>query len=102
MNEEEILNYETLHNKIYKETEEYGRTQFVSRIVDLQQKIELLNQCIKTDKDKIDYWVNKYEELQQKIEKAIEFTTLKFNEDNHLSAGSIARLLSILIGSDIK
>lgn len=68
MSEEEILNYETLYNKIYKETEEYGRTQFVGRIVDLQQKIELLNQCIKTDKDKIDYWIDKYEELQQKIE----------------------------------
>ena len=118
----------------------------------LQQEIELLNQCIKTDKDKIDYWVDKCEELQQenqrlkeavdglcqentelkeqikiyedpddltlmfmwcdekakdkikelqqRIEKAIEFTTLRFNKDNHLSCGSVARLLSILKGEE--
>ena len=36
MNEKTISQLETLHNKIYKETEEYGRTQFVSRIVDLE------------------------------------------------------------------
>ena len=41
-------------------------------------------------------------ELQQRIEKAIEFTTLRFNEDNHLSCGSVARLLSILKGEDKK
>ena len=100
MNEEEILNYETLHNKIYKETEEYGRTQFVSRIVDLQQKIELLNQCIKTDKDKIDYWVNKYEELQQKIEKAIEYINENWGHwcSNHFVYAT--EVIKILKGED--
>ena len=49
MSEEKISELETLHNKIYKETEEYGRTQFVSRIVDL----ELENQKLKEQIDDI-------------------------------------------------
>lgn len=44
MSEEKISELETLHNKIYKETEEYGRTQFVSRIVDLEYKAKELEE----------------------------------------------------------
>ena len=47
MNEETISQLETLHNKIYKETEEYGRTQFVSRIVDLEHNWNELKKYIK-------------------------------------------------------
>ena len=46
MNEEQISKLETLHNKIYKETEEYGRTQFVSRIVDLEHNWNELKKCL--------------------------------------------------------
>lgn len=72
----------------------------------LQQKIELLNQCIKTDKDKIDCWVNKYEELQQRIEKAIEYiekTTRKNDELNCtklLAVNQVENLLQILKGEE--
>ena len=86
--------------KVTKYSINIDESDLYKQIEELQQRIELLNQCIKTDKDKIDYWVNNYEELQQRIGKAIEFTTLRFNEDNHLSAGSVARLLSILKGEE--
>lgn len=44
MSEEKFYELERLHDKIYEETQEYGRTQFVSRIVDLQQENQQLKQ----------------------------------------------------------
>lgn len=47
ISEEKIAKYETLYSKKYNETEEFGRTQFVAMIVDLQQENQQL-------KDRID------------------------------------------------
>ena len=57
MEEKQISKLETLHNKIYKETEEYGRTQFVSRIVDLENN---WNELKKDIEDKIEIIEEQY------------------------------------------
>lgn len=58
MNEETISKLEILHNKIYKETEEYGRTQFVSRIVDLEHNWNELKSWLEKEYTKWEKWYN--------------------------------------------
>ena len=98
MSEEKFYELERLHDKIYEETQEYGRTQFVSRIADLQQENQKLKEELDEARDNVDYYSNVYwekcevlDEIREYINnydvfKEFSFPLMKRDEENQVKS----------------
>ena len=67
MSEEEIYEYEKKYERVSKETEQYGRTQFVGKIIELEQQLQECRSSVAVMSQQEDVYKKMWEHLKEEI-----------------------------------
>ena len=81
-------------DKTYQKTIDYGRTQFVNKIVELEQQLDMLKSLYQNEKDHTDTLKRIIKEIKEYLEGTFEMST--YTKSVYLDEESIEEILDLL------